>query len=140
MQDMKTADHWRLIIRSLAVWIMLIVAEIIHGILRAMALVPVVGEFRSNQIGVLTGSAIILVIACLTIRWIGANRLPELLMVGASWLVLTFGFEMIFGKFVVGMTWERLLADYNIVQGGLMPLGLLLLFFSPIIATKILGK
>lgn len=63
MTEVKIRDHRRTIIRSLIVWLLIIVAEIVHGILRAIALVPALGEFRSNQIGVFTGSAIILVIS-----------------------------------------------------------------------------
>ena len=54
-----------------------------------MLFVPLVGEFRSNQIGVFTGSAIILGIAYFTIRWTGAKRRLELLTVGFLWLLLT---------------------------------------------------
>ncbi len=74
MTEVRIKDHRRTIIRSLAVWLLIIVAEIVHGILRAIVLVPVVGEFRSNQIGVFTGSAIILAITYFTIRWIGADQ------------------------------------------------------------------
>ena len=52
---------------SLTVWL-IIAAEILHGIVRSILLVPHVGLFRSNQIGVFTGSAIILVIALVTAR------------------------------------------------------------------------
>ena len=127
-------------IRALFVWFILIAAEIVHGILRALALVPMVGEFRSNQIGVFTGSAIILVIAYFTIRWIGAKRLNELLLVGMIWLMLTVAFEVLFGRFVVRLTWEELLAGYNIANGGLMPMGLLILLFGPMIASKLREK
>ena len=132
------ADHQlRLVLRSLTIWLVLIVAEIVHGILRAILLVPIVGEFRSNQIGVFTGSIIILVIAYFTIRWIGAKRTLELLTVGFTWLVLTVAFEVLFGRFVMGLSWERLGADYNLLNGGLMPLGLLVLLFAPMIAGRI---
>jgi hypothetical protein len=57
----------QIVIRSLTIWLLIICAEILHGILRATLLVPIVGEFRSNQIGVFTGSAIIVGIAYLTI-------------------------------------------------------------------------
>ena len=40
--------------RAIAIWIVLILAEILHGIARGILLVPHVGEFRSNQIGVFT--------------------------------------------------------------------------------------
>ena len=81
----------RICLRAFAVWLIIIAAEIVHGILRAIVLVPWVGEFRSNQIGVFTGSAIILAIAYVSIRWIGASRRPELLLVGTTWLVLDRG-------------------------------------------------
>jgi hypothetical protein len=123
-------NQWRIALRSLTIWIVLIVAEIIHGIVRAVLLVPMVGEFRSNQIGVFTGSVIILVIAYFTIRWIGAKRPRDLLLVGFIWLALTVGFEMLFGRFVMGLAWEKIFAGYDIAKGGLMPLGLLILLFS----------
>ena len=140
MTEVKIKDHRRIVIRSLAVWLLIIVAEIVHGILRAVLLVPIVGEFRSNQIGVFTGSAIILVIAYLTIRWIGAKRPIELLLVGFIWLVLTVAFEIFFGRLVLGLDWENIFAGYNIAKGGLMPLGLLILLFSPMMASTLRGK
>jgi len=51
---------------------------------RAAFLVPYVGEFRSNQIGVFTGSVIILAIALAAVRWIGATRPAQLLSVAAK--------------------------------------------------------
>lgn len=59
--------------RSLTVWLILIAAEILHGIVRSILLVPHVGLFRSNQMGVFTGSAIILVIAL--VQCSGSGRL-----------------------------------------------------------------
>ena len=123
--------------RGLLIWLVIIVAEILHGIVRAVALVPVVGEFRSNQIGVFSGSIIILAIAWLSIRWIGASRHSNLIMVGSLWLVLTVAFEVLFGRLVMDLSWQRLLADYNVLAGGFMPLGLVVLLFAPWIASKI---
>lgn len=98
---------------------------------------PLVGEFRSSQIGVFSGSAIILVIAYLSVRWIGATSRSDILRVGAIWLALTVAFEVSFGLFVVGLFWERIASDYNLLNVGLMPLSLLVLFFSPMIAARL---
>ena len=49
-----------IVIRAFIISLLLIAAEILHGIARSVLLVPGVGEFRSNQIGVFTGSLIIL--------------------------------------------------------------------------------
>lgn len=58
-------------------------------------------------------------------------------MVGGIWLVLTVAFEVCFGLFVVGLSWERIASGYNLLNGGLMPVGLLVLFFSPMIAERL---
>jgi hypothetical protein len=55
------------VIRALLVWLVLIAAEFVHGTLRTIFLVPVVGDFRSRQIGVFTGSALILTVAYLMV-------------------------------------------------------------------------
>jgi len=124
------------ITRAFVIWLVLICAEILHGIARGMFLVPYVGEFRSNQIGVFSGSIIILVIPLAFVRWIGASRTTDLLMVGVLWLVLTLAFEVLFGRFVGGASWERLAADYNVLEGGLLPFGMLVLLLAPLIAGK----
>ena len=86
-----------------------------------------------------TGSIIILAIALAFVRWIGAHRTTELLVVGFLWLVLTLAFEILFGRFVVGASWERLAADYNVLEGGLLAFGMLVLLLSPLIAGKVRG-
>jgi hypothetical protein len=128
-----------LLLKALAVRLVLIAAEILHGIARGVLLVPLVGEFRSNQIGVFSGSLIILAIALVSVRWLGASRSTQLLGIGILWLVLTLAFEILFGRFVVGASWERLAADYNVLDGGLLPFGMIVLMLSPLIAGKVRG-
>ncbi len=129
----------RLCYRGFLVWLVIIVAEIIHGVARSIVLVPSFGEFRSNQIGVLTGSIIILAIAFAFVKWLGATRKSDLLLIGLIWFVLTLAFEVIFGRFVMGFSWQRLASDYNIAAGGLLPFGLIVLGLSPLIAGKVRG-
>lgn len=136
--EIKTQSH--IVVRSLVIWFVLIFAEILHGILREIFLVRLVGQFRSNQIGVFSGSVIVIAIAYLTIRWISPKGRWELLQVGSIWLSLTVAFEFIFGRFVIQLSWQELLAGYNIAQGGLMPLGLLVMLFSPMIAAMLHAK
>jgi hypothetical protein len=53
----------RTLLRALVVWLLIVAAEVVHGIARALWLEPRVGDFRARQIGVFTGSAMILAIA-----------------------------------------------------------------------------
>jgi len=67
--------------RAPLVWVVLIGVEFVHGVLRAIFLVPHVGDFRSRQIGVFTGSVLILIVAALFVKWIHA---PD-----TKWLILS---------------------------------------------------
>jgi hypothetical protein len=123
--------------RSLAVWLLIIFGETIHGVVRGLFLVPVVGDLRARQIGVVIGSLIILAIASATIRWIGAKTRRQLLAVGGLWLTLTLAFELLFGRCVAGASWDRLLSDYDPSKGGFLGLGMIVLALSPLAATKL---
>lgn len=57
-----------MVLPALLVRLLVIAAEILHGIARGVFLVPFVGDFRSRQIGVGTGSLIILAVALLFVR------------------------------------------------------------------------
>ncbi|NTV06861.1 MAG: hypothetical protein HGA59_10230, partial [Chlorobiaceae bacterium] len=93
--------------------------------------VPRIGELHSHQIGVVTGSVIIFTIAWLCIRWYGPGSYRQQPQVGALWVVLTLIFEFTLGYFF-GYSLERILADYNIAQGGLMLFGVLFMLFTPV--------
>ena len=124
---------WR---RALVVWLVIIVAETLHGILRQSFLTPVVGDLPARQIGVLVGSMIILVVALAFSRWLGARTLRDQLGVGFTWVVLTVAFEVGLGT-LLGLTSERILADYDLAQGGFMAFGLLFMLLVPALAARV---
>jgi hypothetical protein len=99
----------------------LISAEILHGVVRGILLSPYVGDRRARQIGVFTWSIIFFALALAFVRWIGATRTSQLLEVGALWLVLTVAFEVSFGRLVLGYSWERIRSDYDLSEGGVPP-------------------
>jgi hypothetical protein len=122
--------------RAITVWFLLMGAEVVHGVVRAMWLVPTVGDFHARQIGVFTGTIINLTVAALFIRWIHPTRIADALTVGVLWLVLTVMFEIGFGRAVMQAPWQRIGADYDLVHGGLLPIGLVLLALAPLITAK----
>ena len=122
-------------LRALAVWLVLISVEIVHGTLRTLWLAPHVGDFRSRQIGVFTGSILILVVAYLFARWLHADSTKSLLLIGLTWLALTVCFELGVGRLF--RSWEDLMSDYDILHGGLLPLGLIVLALSPWISARL---
>lgn len=122
--------------RALVVWLLMMAIETIHGVLRNLFLVPVIGDVGSRQIGVLIGSALILGVAILTIGWIRPTSELSLLTIGAMWLALTLAFEIGLGR-ALGRPWESMLADYDLSRGGLLSIGMVVLALSPWIAARI---
>jgi hypothetical protein len=122
--------------RALLVWLLMMVIETIHGVLRNLLLVPLVGDLRARQLGVFIGSALILGIAVLLIDWIRPSSIRDLLVIGAMWLALTLSFEFGLGH-ALGRPWSALVADYDLTRGGLLSIGMVVLALSPWIAARI---
>lgn len=123
--------------KALLVWLGIIFVETIHGVLRAIVLVPIVGDLRARQLGVPIGSLLILIVSILTITWLGTGKNTQLLCIGVLWVVLTLVFEFVLGYFILGLAIDRLTSDYDMSRGGYMLLGLVFLLFSPLIAAKL---
>jgi hypothetical protein len=130
------SEYRSLTIRAFTVWCVLMLTESANGILRAILLVPQVGDFRARQIGVFTGSLLILAIAYLFVDWIQARSARRLVLVGLFWLVLTLLFEIGLGRFVAGRSWPDVVSDFDLAHGGLLPIGLAVLTFSPLLASR----
>lgn len=123
-------------LRAVEVWLVISAVETIHGVVRVALLAPAVGDFRGRQIGVFTGSLLILAVAFLFRNWtIAATRL-QALFTGAIWVLATTAFEVVLGRAVMNLEWNRLFEDYDIVHGGLMPIGLLLMLFAPMLVSS----
>jgi len=127
--------HWG---RVLAAWFLIVVAESVHGTIRQLWIAPVMGDLPSRQVGVAIGSAIILIIAWATVRWIGAGTTRAQFRVGLVWVVLIVLFEFGLGT-ALGYTWERMLSDYDLAQGGFMGLGLVFMLCAPALAARLRG-
>ena len=138
---MATVEHLEparaLLLRGLVVWLCIISVEVCHGIARTVFLAPVVGDFRARQIAVFTGSLLILIIATSFIRWIRPDSARQAVAVGTVWLLLTLAFEIGFGRYVAQASWSRIASDYNMLRGGLLPIGLCVLTAAPLIAAKV---
>lgn len=121
--------------RALAVWLLMALAESLHGALREYFIVPLLGRPATQMLGFCTGSLIILAIAWLLAPWLRAGTRPLQWRVGLLWVILMLGFEAGLGL-ARGLSWSRLLADYNPAAGGLMLFGMLLLLLAPAITAR----
>ena len=115
-------------------------AEVIHGLARTAFLAPLVGDFRARQIAVVTGSVLILAITLLASRWMRLHTRRQLITVGLMWVALTVTFELVLGRLMLEYSWNRIASDYDLTNGGLLPLGLAAMALSPWLAERIRRK
>lgn len=125
--------------KAILAWLLIALAETINGTIRVLFITPIIGQRLAHQAGFFIAIALILFIAWLTAPWIKAITFKSQLLVGFLWLILMLIFE--FGlSYILGYSWDYLLADYNLLQGGLMPFGLLIMLLAPIFGARLRNK
>lgn len=61
----------------------------------------------------------------------------EALVIGIGWLLCAIAFEFGFGHYVDGLSWSRLLADYDLTRGRLLLLVWLAVGAGPFVLARI---
>jgi hypothetical protein len=133
----ESAAYW---LRAVGLWSLLMAAETLQGLWRVKVLAVWIGDEFARDVAVFTGSLIILLIAFVCIDWIPAHDARTLLRVGATWVVLTIGYELALGRFAFDRSWSEIASDFDLFHGRLLPLGLLFLFFAPVLAAWLRGR
>jgi hypothetical protein len=123
-----------LAVRAVAVWLVLIAGETVNGIVRVALVAPVTGDLAARQLGVMSGSVIVLVIAIVTCGWLGTRTARSQVAVGLAWVALTIAFEVALG-WLLGYSRERIGLDYDLTRGGLLTLGLIIMALAPALAS-----
>ncbi len=128
------------LVRGFFVWLLIIFAETLHGTVRTLLIEPFIGGFRARQVSVLIGSAIIVFITFLFVRWLKGNYTYQFILVGVMWVGLTVGFEIVLGRFIMDLSWERICSDYGVASGGLMIFGLIVMLIAPVAMAKLVDE
>ena len=115
--------------RGALVWLLLMAAESLQGVLRHLFLSPAL-ELALHQLSVIVGVAVIFASTWALLPWMRIRTTPQALAIGVMWALLTLAFELGLG-WIVGADWSRVSADYDLIHGGLMPLGLLAMALTP---------
>ncbi|MEJ2104216.1 MAG: hypothetical protein P8X47_06520, partial [Ignavibacteriaceae bacterium] len=127
-----------LYLKAFGIWFILAVSAIIVAIFRNEVLLPPLGEQTAHQIGTILFLIVQFLIIYLFINRIKLREIKTAVLIGIFWLILTVCFEFLFGHYVIGHSWEKLFADYNIFKGRLWLLVLLNNLIAPIISSKLI--
>ena len=106
-----------MVAKAIAIWALLLVVAVLNGLVREALITPRVGDPIGHVISTILLCAAIFAVTWASIRWIGPDGTRQALLVGLLWLALTVAFEFIAGHYLFGNSWEKLLADYNVLGG-----------------------
>lgn len=126
-------------LKALSIWGAILVLAILNGALREKVLMPALGAGTAFLLSGLFLSGLILLLAWLTLPWLGVSQRAGFLSVGLFWLLLTLIFEFSFGILLQGKSWQTLLQAYTFSNGNIWPLVLLITGAAPYVAAKLRG-
>lgn len=124
-------------IKASGLWLGFLAVAIGCGFIREKFLVPGLGSVAGRALGTLLVGLIIFGLIYVYVGKIKGATPAALFKLGVGWTIATIAFEFLFGHYVVGLAWESLWADYNIFQGRLWPLVLIVTLVGPLLARKI---
>jgi len=114
-------------------WMPMVLIAILNGVLRQSWYGKYLSELLAHQISTLTGILLFgIYIRALTRIW-KLESSGQAFIIGFIWLGLTVAFEFIFGHYLAGHSWSKLLGDYNLFAGRLWVLILIWITLAPYI-------
>lgn len=129
---------FRLVAKSLLVWLGILALAIANGALREAVLIPQLGQLAGLVVSGVLLASLIVAVSYVALPWLRATQASQLMAIGLGWLVLTLIFEFSFGM-LQGKSWPVLLAAYTFTGGNIWPLVLLVTACAPWLAAKLRG-
>ena len=120
-----------MIARYALAWIPMVFIAIFNGAIREFTYGRHMAELHAHQVSCITGIILFVLYAWILGFFWPLKSAREAVAAGLIWLVLTVAFEFLFGHFVAGHSWARLLADYDLTAGRLWLLVLLAVGLLP---------
>lgn len=117
--------------KYVVVWVPMVLIAIANGALRQAWYGQHVGELQAHQISTASGLLLFGVYIWIVIAVWRPESSGQALAVGLLWLGLTVVFEFVFGRYVAGHPWSKLLQDYNLLAGRVWVIVLLFVTLGP---------
>ena len=124
-------------VKASGLWLGFLVVAIAGAIIRERFLEPGLGPLGGRALGTLLVGVIIFGLIYAYVGKLKGATQVSLVKLGLFWTMATIMFEFLFGHYAMGHSWESLWADYNVFQGRLWPLVLMVTLFGPLLAQKI---
>ena len=129
----------KFIIVTLGTWLLFMFLAIGNAILREGVYSSFLDELRAHQLSTFTLMTLFIIGTYLVFCFTRINLTDQqAFLMGSIWLILTICFEFLAGHYAFGNSWDKLLADYNILKGRIWILIPLTTLIAPYLIKKLL--
>ena len=123
--------------KYLLAWVPMIFIAIANGLFREKLLASRFNELTAHQLSTVSLIALFGVYIWFLFKIWRPESAQQALMIGVLWLVFTVVFEFLFGHYIAGHSWNKLLHDYNILKGRVWSLILIWVSIAPYLIYKL---
>lgn len=129
----------KFIMITLGTWFLFMVLAIVNAGLREGFYNSFLDELQSHQLSTFTLMLIIFICTFLVLRFSKIQLTDQqTFLMGTIWVIMTICFEFLAGHYAFGNSWDKLIADYNILNGKIWILIPITTFISPFLTNKLL--
>jgi hypothetical protein len=121
----------------MGLFILVAASEMLNGIARTIFLNKRVGVMNAKRISLLPALALCLLICYYYVPFLHIRNDGGLLVLRISLSLFMGLFDIIVARFIVKARWETILNDFNIKKGNLLGLGMLVMAWCPLLASRI---
>ncbi len=113
------------------------ILSILNGALREKVYDQFMPELSAHQLSTFIGIILFGVYIWILTGVCRIESSKQAFVIGGMWLIMTVAFEFLFGRYVVGNTWNKLFRDYNLLKGRVWPLVLIWIAVAPYVFYRI---
>lgn len=122
------------LLKILFLFLLIALSEMILGILRTLYLNKFFGVKLAKQISILPALLLCLIICYVYLPNFNINSKIGFIFLGISLSTFMLIFDIIVGRFLMKMSWQKILEDFNILKGNYLSIGLILMALCPLLA------
>jgi hypothetical protein len=120
-------------VKYLLAWFPMVLIAIANGVLREKWYGRGLGELQAHQLSTMLCVLFFAVYIWGVVRIWQPRSARQALVIGLMWLGLTIAFEFLFGHYVAGLPWSRLLHDYDLLAGRVWVIALVWVWIAPLV-------
>ena len=126
-------------LKAIGVWLIIVIAAICNGLFRDKILTSFIGAKLALPVSGLILSLLVLLVAFIFIPFLNTQQPSIYFAVGILWVAFTLAFELLFGHFVLNKPWQEIIRVFDIRNGDLFTVVLLITAVAPWLAAKARG-